>query len=778
MVRGVVQGVGFRPFVFRLATEMGLGGYVRNVSGCVEIEVEGDSDALQTFVERLKAEAPPLSRIGSFELKEIEPLDETNFRIVESDGASNPRPVIPPDVATCADCMREVNDPTNRRYLYPFTNCTNCGPRFTIIMRLPYDRTNTTMFRFTMCELCEREYHNPLDRRFHAQPNACPSCGPRLWLTDAHGNVICSETVNALRLAGELLHRGYIVAVKGLGGFHIACDAHNSQAVRNLRSRKRRPAKPFAIMCRDEDELSKVTHFHEWELELLRSPKSPIVLLRERSGSGIAPEVAPNNLYQGVMLPYTPMHALLMRHSPPSLIMTSGNISDEPICFTNEEAMSKLSGIADFFLLHDRDIHMPCDDSVVRPMAGCGVLIRRSRGYVPSSFGLPSRLPVPAISVGADLKNTVCVAEDDWAVLSQHIGDVENLDASGYMRRALDHLCDLFGVEPVVVAHDMHPGYHTTRLARELCEICFPVQHHYAHVLSCMVENGIYEPLIGVAFDGTGYGSDGTIWGGELLLCSTDGFKRLGHLYPMPLAGGESAIRKPARLAFAYAWEMFGDEALNRAGLKPLLKRLSAEELRIIPLQVVRRLNAPMNTSMGRLFDVVSALLGICDVATYEGQAAIELEMAATIAWDEDLEPLHFSVHWDGETLILDHRPILAHLIELLSHGEDVRLLAARFHRTVIEMVKSACEQTRILTGINKVALTGGVFQNRILLEGLIEGLSLLGFEVLWHRQIPPNDGGIAIGQIAALSFAKMSLLMQRVEALGSLPPAADVTHA
>lgn len=777
-MKGTVQGVGFRPFVFRLATEMGLSGYVRNASGAVEIEVEGNGEVLRAFVERICAEAPPLSRIASIEVEEIEPLGDSEFRIVASDGASAPRPVIPPDVATCAECMSEVKDPTNRRYLYPFTNCTNCGPRFTIIVRLPYDRHNTTMARFKMCELCEREYHEPLDRRFHAQPNACPSCGPKVWLTDVHGNVICAETRRALQLCGELLHRGHIVAIKGLGGFHIACDARNSDAVSRLRSRKRRLMKPFAIMCRDEDELKSVARCDDWELKLLKSPQSPIVLLREADGSGIAPEVAPNNLYQGVMLPYTPLHAILMRHSPRTLVMTSGNISDEPICFTNDEALRRLSGIVDFFLFHDRDIHTPCDDSVVRPMCGCGVLIRRARGYVPSSFDLPRRLSVPAISVGADLKNTVCVAQDDWAVLSQHIGDVENLDTCEYMRRTLNHLCNLLGVEPAIVVHDMHPGYHTTKLASEFCEIRFPVQHHYAHVLSCLVEHGIYEPVIGVAFDGTGYGADGTIWGGEMLLCNPGGFKRLGHLQPMPLAGGEAAIRKPSRLAFAYAWELLGDGVFENAGLKPLLERLSSDELHVIPVQVVRRLNSPLNTSMGRLFDVVSAMLGICDVATYEGQAAIELEMTATVAWDESLTSLEFAMRWEDEKLIIDHRPTLLHLFKLLSSGEDVRLLAARFHRTVIEMVASGCEQLRSLTGVNKVVLTGGVFQNRLLLEGAIARLSELGFEVLWHRQVPPNDGGIALGQIAALAFADVAMLVRRREDSIASASAADITHA
>ncbi|MCX7776808.1 MAG: carbamoyltransferase HypF [Armatimonadetes bacterium] len=777
-VRGTVQGVGFRPFVFRLATEMGLCGYVKNVLGAVEIEAEGDGEALRIFAERLKVEAPPLSRISSIEIEEVEPLGDNEFRIVASDGASAPRPVMPPDVATCAECMREVNDITDRRNSYPFTNCTNCGPRFTIIVRLPYDRPNTTMARFKMCKLCEDEYNDPSNRRFHAQPNACPSCGPRVWLTDAYGNIVCSETQSAIRLAGELLSRGCIVAIKGLGGFHIACDARNSTAVKMLRSRKRRQAKPFAIMCRNEDELKLVVQYEDWELKLLKSQQSPIVLLRERDESGIANEVAPKNLYQGVMLPYTPLHAILMRHSPGALIMTSGNVSDEPICFSNDEALRKLAGIADFFLLHDRDIHIPCDDSVIRPMCGYGTLLRRARGYVPFPFELPRRLPVPAISIGADLKNTVCVAQDDWAVLSQHIGDVENLDTRDHMRRTLNHFCNLLGIEPAIVAHDMHPGYHTTKFAGELCEVRFPVQHHYAHVLSCMVEHGIYEPVIGVAFDGTGYGADGTIWGGELLLCETGGFKRLGHLRPMPLAGGESAIRKPARLAFAYAWELLGDGALTNAGLKTLLQRLSPDEMRIIPIQVMRRLNAPMNTSMGRLFDVVSALLGICDVATYEGQAAVELEMAATSAWDKRVAPLRYGIYWENEKLVIDHRPTLLHLIELLSSCEDIRLIAASFHRTVVEMISSGCEQLRSLTGVNKVVLTGGVFQNRLLLEGAVERLSEIGFDVLWHRQVPPNDGGIALGQMAALAFADISMLVKYTDKLRVSTFAADITHA
>jgi len=762
-VTGIVQGVGFRPFVFRLASELGLSGYVMNASGSVEIEIEGEEQKLHFFVERLRREAPPLSKIASVEVYEVEPLFENSFRIVCSETASQPRPVIPPDVALCPDCLRELNDPKDRRFLYPFINCTNCGPRFTIIFRLPYDRPNTTMARFKMCELCEYEYHNPKDRRFHAQPNACPACGPRVWLSDEQGKVICSETEKAVRLAGELLAKGYIIAIKGLGGFHIACDARNQESVKKLRMRKCRPAKPFAIMCRDENELTKVVEVEEWEMNLLRSPQSPIVLLPHKEGSGIAPNVAPNNLYQGVMLPYTPLHVVLMRYSPSVLVMTSGNISDEPICFRNEEAIKRLSGIVDFFLFHDRDIHIPCDDSVVRPMAGEAVVIRRSRGYVPTSFELPRHLPAPALAVGADLKNTFCIAQDNWAVLSQHIGDVENFETCEYMRHAINHLCNLLGVEPAVSICDMHPRYHTTQLAKEYCEISFPVQHHYAHVLSCMVEHGVYEPVIGVAFDGTGYGIDGTIWGGEILLCELNGFKRLGHLKQMPLAGGEAAIRKPIRLAFAYAWEMLGERVFTLGGLESLVERLSSDERRIIPLQVARRLNSPMNTSMGRLFDAVSALLGICDVSTYEGQAAVELEMAATPAWDIDVKPLRFNMYWEKGSIVLDHRPTLLHLIELLSCGEDRRQLAARFHVTVIEMIVNACQELRSLTGVNKVALTGGVFQNKLLLEGSIDKLEQLGFDVLWHHQVPPNDGGIALGQMAALALADAKLLTRAI---------------
>jgi hydrogenase maturation protein HypF len=758
-VTGVVQGVGFRPFVFRLASELGLSGYVMNASGSVEIEVEGEEQKLHLFTERLRSEAPPLSKIASMEVYEVEPLLESGFRIVSSEATLHPRPVIPPDVALCSECLRELSDPKDRRFLYPFINCTNCGPRFTIIFRLPYDRPNTTMARFKMCELCEHEYHDPANRRFHAQPNACPSCGPKVWLSDGEGKAICSEGEESIRLAGELLAKGYIIGIKGLGGFHIACDARNEEAVRKLRMRKRRPAKPFAIMCRDEHELTKVVKAEGWEMNLLRSLQSPIVLLPQKEGSGIAPNVAPNNLYQGVMLPYTPLHVVLMRYSPSVLVMTSGNVSDEPICFRNEEALKRLSGIVDFFLLHDRDIHIPCDDSVVRPMAGEPVVIRRSRGYVPTSFELPKNLPAPALAVGADLKNTFCIAQDDWAVLSQHIGDVENFETCEYMRYAINHLCNLLGVEPAVSICDMHPRYHTTQLAKESCEISFPVQHHYAHVLSCMAENGVYEPVIGVAFDGTGYGIDGTIWGGEILLCEPSRFRRLGHLTRMPLAGGEAAIRKPIRLAFAYAWEMLGEKVFTLDGLKGLLERLSSDERRIIPLQVSRRLNSPMNTSMGRLFDAVSALLGICDVSTYEGQPAVELEMAATVAWGADIEPLRFNMYWEKGSIVLDYRPTLLQLIELLSFGEDKRHLAARFHMTVIEMVVSACRELRSLTGVNKVVLTGGVFQNKLLLEGSIGKLERLGFEVLWHRQVPPNDGGIALGQMVAFALAEAKLL-------------------
>ncbi|HID05827.1 MAG TPA: carbamoyltransferase HypF, partial [Armatimonadetes bacterium] len=476
------------------------------------------------------------------------------------------------------------------------------------------------------------------NRRFHAQPNACPHCGPQIWLTDAHGHLLCRGTEAVLKRTGELIRNGYIVAIKGLGGFHLACDARNSSAVRTLRARKRRPAKPFAIMCADEDEVKRIAHVADWELQVLKSPQSPIVLLRERQSSDIAPEVAPNNLYQGVMLPYTPLHALLFQFSPPALVMTSGNLSEEPLCYRNDEALERLSGIADYFLLHDRDIHVPCDDSVVRPMAGGITVLRRARGYVPMPIDLPFNVDAPILGVGADLKNAFCIADERWAVMSQHIGDMENIETCDYFRRALMHLCSLLDVEPCVIAHDMHPRYYSTQLAQELSGVHIPIQHHYAHVLSCMVENGVTEPVIGVAFDGTGYGADGTVWGGEILLCTLTEFKRLGHLLPMPLAGGEAGIRKPARLAFSYIWSILATDALHHRGMERVLGYLDATELRIIPIQIARHLNTPMTSSMGRLFDATSALLGICGVASYEGQAAMELEMVATHAWDDARE--------------------------------------------------------------------------------------------------------------------------------------------
>lgn len=736
-----MQGVGFRPFVYRLANRHGLAGWVRNTSGSIEIDAEGSSESIELFLRDLAVEAPALAKVESVAAIEADPVGYAGFEILDSRAQSSVDSVIPADVAACPDCLREISDASDRRFAYPFTNCTNCGPRFTIVRRVPYDRANTTMSAFAMCERCAAEYAEPADRRFHAEPIACPDCGPRVWLES--GGVAC-ET-EALEAAARLLHAGAIVAVKGLGGFHLACDATNDHAVRTLRQRKGRVAKPFALMVRDLDEAERLCELNDLARELIGSRQRPIVLARRRMGTGISEAVAPGNTHLGVMLPYTPLHQLLFEHGPPALVMTSGNLAEEPLVFTNASARTKLSGLADAFVMHDRDIHVPCDDSVVRPMpAGAAIPIRRARGYVPNVIEMPVEC-VCILGVGAEQKNTFCLAWDNTAVPSQHIGDLDTAETLDYYRYAVSHFLALFGRTPAVVAHDLHPDYLSTRFALELpAERVVGVQHHHAHVAACLAENGRSETCIGVALDGTGYGPDGTVWGGEILIADLAGFERAGRFAQVRMPGGEAAIRDPKRMAMAYLHAAFGDDCV-RVGEQLGLK-LSKLELDVVLHQLRTGLNCPLTSSAGRLFDAVSAICGVCRERTYEGQPAAQLEMAA----DEGCSGAYTgAVETGGSTVVIDTIPIVRRVVEDCIAGADNALIAARFHNGLVGLLAEACRAVGERSGIGLVALSGGVFQNAIIAMRLRESLERAGFEVLVHGIMPPNDACISLGQVA-----------------------------
>ena len=763
-VRGVVQGVGFRPFVYRLAHDHDLAGWVLNHSGGVEIEVEGPPQPLEAFVQGLTEQAPPLARIVAVEVQDAPPVGYERFEIRHSVAEEGRYQLISPDIATCADCRRELFDPDDRRYRYPFTNCTNCGPRFTIIRDIPYDRPLTTMGVFAMCERCQAEYDDPLDRRFHAQPNACPVCGPHVWLeAAAEPGVPVAERDGALRRAGQLLLEGKVLAIKGLGGFHLACDATQAAAVALLRRRKGRPAKPLAVMIATLDEVRRHCHVSSAEEELLSSQQAPIVLLRWRPESDVARQVAPNNLYLGVMLPYTPLHHVLMSDVGRPLVMTSGNLSEEPIAQDNDEARRRLAHLVDAFLLHNRDIYARYDDSVlmVCPELPAGPAdgpypIRRSRGYAP----FPIRLPFatrPILGVGPELKNTFCLARDDFAFLSQHIGDMENLETLEHFERSVDLYRHLFRVEPEAIAYDLHPDYLSTGYAIAHGHIPgLPIQHHEAHVAACLVDNGRPPeagPVIGVAWDGTGYGRDGHIWGGEFFVGGYGGFRRAAHLEYLPMPGGEAAIRQPWRLALGYVYALTGEV--------PPLPGIGEQEARIVRRLVEQGLNAPLTSAAGRLFDAVAALAGVRQQVTYEAQAAVELEMLAT-TWAQAAGPgrlpaYPFDLEEVDGRLLVRLGALLAGLRADLAGETRAGEVAWRFHRTLADLIVAVCRHLAagMETGGETVVLTGGCFQNRLLLSLAVPALAGAGFRVLLHRQTPCNDGCVSLGQVALAHFAR-----------------------
>ena len=740
VVEGIVQGVGFRPFVHSLATRHGLAGWVRNTAQGVEIEAEGLASAVETFLKRLTAEAPPLAHIQRITSEDGSPRGFTTFEILRSHDGLGFQPV-PPDVATCPECLREIFDPLDRRFRYPFTNCTNCGPRFTIIVAIPYDRPNTTMERFEMCEECRQEYENPFDRRFHAQPNACPTCGPHLKLVDAVGRPISGEPLAKTR---SLLRAGLIVAIKGLGGFHLACNAADEAAVRRLRERKGREDKPLALMVADLLTVERYCVLSEGERSILISQARPIVLCQKRRESPVAPSVAPGIGQLGIMLPYSPLHHLLFDGDgcPGALVMTSGNRSDEPIATDNTEALARLEAIADAFLIHDRPIHIRCDDSVARIAGAAEMPIRRSRGYAP----FPVRLPFesrPILACGAELKSAVCLSRGPYAFMSPHIGDLENYETYSSYYEMVQRMKALFRIEPEAIAHDLHPSYLSTRYALEadpaLARVA--VQHHHAHVAACMAEHSLTGPVIGVAFDGTGYGTDGKIWGGEFLVADYVAFRRIAHFSYVALPGGDRAVREPFRMALAHLRGACGEWSQRL----PPVREATSDELRVIARQIDGGLNAPMTSSVGRLFDAVASLLGVRHRTRYEAQAAMELEALV----DSSERGSYPVVLTGSEPVIIDSGSIIRAIVADLERLIPASVIAARFHWTLAAAILENSIRIRQATGLNRVALSGGVFQNVTLLSRACRELEHAGFEVFTHRVVPANDGGIALGQVA-----------------------------
>jgi hydrogenase maturation protein HypF len=731
---------------------MGLAGWVNNTSQGVFIEVEGSHEQLRRFLLHIDAERPPRSFVQSLESALLEPVGYTTFEVRHSDECGAKTAFVLPDIATCADCLAEIVDPTNRRYRYPFTNCTNCGPRFSIIEALPYDRANTTMRHFAMCKLCQAEYDNPLDRRFHAQPNACPRCGPQLALWDAGGNSLAERGV-ALLHAAEAIRQGAIVAIKGLGGFHLMVDARNQAAVQRLRQRKAREEKPFALMYPAIDQVRDACEISELEQRLLHSPESPIVLLRRRLPSTaqdrIAPAVAPHNPYLGVMLPYTPLHHLLLAELGFPIVATSGNRSDEPICTDEHEALERLAGIADYFLVHNRPIARHVDDSIVRVMLGSECVLRRARGYAPLPIHVKQPLPA-TLAVGGHLKNTVGITVGCEIFSSQHIGDLETPQAFDAFNRVVGSLARLYDFKPVVVACDAHPDYRSTQFAeavvRKRALPLVRVQHHYAHVLSCMAENELAPPLLGVAWDGTGYGTDGTIWGGEWLRVNDTSFERTAHLRTFRLPGGEKAIREPRRSALGLLYGLFGDALFARDDLAPL-QAFSPQERAIVRTMLQRGVNAPITSSAGRLFDAVAALVGLRQATRYEGQAALELECALTGIETDEAYPIRVCAH--HVTHVVDWEPMVYGILDDLRRGLGTSLIAAKFHNTLAAMIVAVAQQA----DEQRVVLSGGCFQNRYLTERAVARLRAAGFRPFWHQRIPANDGGIALGQALAAHY-------------------------
>ncbi len=788
-ITGIVQGVGFRPFVYNLAVRLGLLGWVKNTSAGVDILVDGPRSKLDAFIEALRSDAPALARIEDLSVA-FGPANGgfRSFEIIHSEAIPSAFQPISPDVAICPDCLRELFDPADRRYRYPFINCTNCGPRFTIIKDIPYDRPATTMARFELCPDCLKEYIDPLNRRFHAQPIACPICGPRIWLElpgaasvgspGAHEVDRLKDAITedqAIQSTRELLRQGKIVAVKGLGGFHLACDATNANAVSELRRRKLRVDKPFAVMMPDMETIASHCVVSESEKELLLSPARPIVLLKRKVDSSIAADVAPRQDTLGIMLPYTPLHYLLMEQTQgftPALIMTSGNVSEEPIAVENDEARRRLAPLADAFLMHDRPIHVRCDDSVVRVFStgnngkhleknakGKGnsapeiYPLRRSRGYAPFPVKLPWEVP-PLLAAGAELKNTFCITQSNYAFLSHHIGDMENYETLTSFEQGVDHFEKLFRVKPAAIAYDLHPGYLSSQYALARASRAgvpaIGVQHHHAHIAGCMAEHGLdgSQPVIGLAFDGTGYGEDGTIWGGEFLIADYKSYKRPYHLPYFPLPGGDAAIKKPARTALALLWSL-GLEWDDRL---PCVSSLTAEELHVLLSQLDKKINTPLTSSMGRVFDAAAALVGVRQVVNYEGQAAIEFEALVDPSEEQSYSFLDDSREHPKDAASLNLFLGFNAMMQDTFRGVPQSKISARFHNGLANGIVGIVRKLSKDSGLRIVVLSGGVWQNLTLLGRTLSLLEKEDFQVYLHRQVPTNDGGLSLGQAVIAS--------------------------
>jgi hydrogenase maturation protein HypF len=751
-VEGTVQGVGFRPFAYRLASELGLAGWVLNDTRGVLAEVEGDDAAVDAFVARVAAEAPPLATVERVAATPVAATGERGFAIVPSGSAAAPdAPDAPvaPDSATCADCLAELFDPADRRFRYPFVNCTNCGPRFTIICGVPYDRPLTTMTSFIMCAACCAEYEDPLDRRFHAQPNACPACGPQLRLVDTHGTQLARRD-DALARAVAALHDGGVVAVKGLGGFHLACLAADEDSVAKLRARKHREDKPFALMVADLEAARALCDLRRDEERLLVSRERPIVLLPRRSDAPVAAAVAPCSPELGVVLPYSPLHHLLLADAGEPLVMTSGNVSDEPIAYEDADGLARLGGIADLFLLHDRPIRTRTDDSVLRAVRGRPLTLRRSRGHVPAALPLGVESSRPLLACGAELKNTFCVAKGARAWVGHHVGDLKNYETLRSFRDGVEHYERLFAVEPEVVAHDLHPDYLSTRYALERDDLePIGVQHHHAHLAACLAEHGVAGTAVGAIYDGAGLGCDGTVWGGELLVGSLGDFARAGHLNPVRLPGGDRAAREPWRMACA--WLVAADAGDPPALPVALAGAVDRGAWNAIARMARSGMGSPVTTSMGRLFDAIAALCGIRTHVNYEGQAAVELEAAAA----REPQPRGAYPVPVGADLVLDARETVLAVASDVAAGVPVGVVAARFHAAIAAATCDACARAAAAVSTDRVVLSGGVFQNRLLLEQTSLALERAGLRVLVPERVPPNDGGVAYGQ-AAVAAARL----------------------
>lgn len=754
MINGIVQGVGFRPFVYRLATELGLAGQVANTSQGVVVYVQGGAEAVQRFVHRLQNELPPLARIDSLSAEMLTPAVHNGFVIAPSHSTEANHALVPPDVSVCADCLAEFNTPSDRRYHYPFINCTNCGPRYSLIRAVPYDRPLTTMSAFPMCPDCLAEYENPANRRFHAQPNACPVCGPRLWLADSDGSHVTAD--DPLAEAAMRLSKGQILAVKGLGGFHLACDAANPKAVNRLRLGKVREAKPFAVMAATLERAGNIACISEEEAQLLSDPRRPIVLLDQSPGYDLAEAVSPENSRIGVMLPYTPLHARLMSLGPDVLVMTSGNLADEPMAYENAEALARLGAMVDGFLLHDRPIYNRCDDSVFQVVSGQAHPLRRSRGYAPEPLAFPFAGP-DCLAVGASQKNAFCLVRGQSAFMGVHIGELETAEALAYFEGAILRMKDLLGVTPQLLACDAHPDYLSTQWAMAHRTVpLVRVQHHHAHIASVLAEHGRSDRVIGLALDGSGAGTDGAIWGGEVLIADLFGFHRFAHLAYRPMPGGDAAVRQPWRMALSYAWALWRSEQSEAdwpafwdwLGFWPLRDAVGHQALHTVFAQMENQINTPHTSSMGRLFDGVSALLGIKAVSGYEGQAAVMLEAAV----GPEIHRNHayaFICTRSENGLLISPDAVLQSIVDDLRSGLSCAEISRRFHAGVIDMLCSVCCICREKKGLNTVALSGGCFQNRLLLKSLQERLVAEGFHVLANRNVPANDGGLALGQAA-----------------------------